>query len=107
MVRYDEETGWHDQIAARASEFLGRVTDDVRDDAKRVAPVDTGALRQSIRSSVSGGVGRVGSDLDYSVWVEEGHRVAYRDSNGEKRFTGTFVPGQSYLRAALYTTREY
>jgi hypothetical protein len=51
----------------------------MRDDAKRLAPVDTGALRQSIRSyplSVSSGHStyRVEATTRYAYWQHEGVR---------------------------------
>ena len=55
-------------------------------EAQRYCPVDTGKLRDSIRSEVSGLEMFAGSDLDYSVPVELGTRRA---------------PPQPYLRPAF------
>ena len=40
--------------------------------ARRYVPVDTGALRDSIRSEQDGSEGEYGSDLEYSIYVEMG-----------------------------------
>jgi HK97 gp10 family phage protein len=55
-------------------------------EAQRYCPVDTGKLRDSIRSEVEGLEMFAGSDLDYSVPVELGTRRA---------------PPQPYLRPAF------
>jgi len=55
-------------------------------EAQRYCPVDTGKLRNSIRSEVEGLEMFAGSDLDYSVPVELGTRRA---------------PPQPYLRPAF------
>lgn len=105
-MEYREEPGWHNKVTTLSGDLLTRLVGEVEEDARRGAPVDTGALEASIRSSVSGDVGRIGSDLDYSVYVEDGHRVAYRDSRtGEIVYTGEVVPPQPYLRPALFRKR--
>lgn len=105
-MEYHEEPGWHDKLTDPKQELLKRIVDEVADDARAIVPVDTHALQESIRTAVEGDVGRVGSDLDYSLYVEEGHRVAFRDPETEETvFTGEVVPPQPYLRPALFRKR--
>lgn len=104
-MEYVENGDWRQKIAADNREFLARITGEVLVDAKAGAPVDTGELRDSLESEVRGETGRVGTDLNYGVYVEEGHRVAYAGPDGETVFTGEVVPPQPYLRPALYRKR--
>ncbi|MEV6648062.1 HK97 gp10 family phage protein [Amycolatopsis sp. NPDC051371] len=105
MADYRETADWREQIAADVRELFGRLVGDVLEDAKRLVPVDTGHLRESLSSEIHGDTARIGSDLNYALYVEEGHRVAYRGADGETVFTGEVVPPQSFLRAALYRRR--
>lgn len=70
------------------------ITDDIKGDAKSIVPVETGTLRDSIKSDVSttGGkaVGRVYSDVDYAPDVELGTSK---------------MRAQPYLTPALYKKR--
>lgn len=74
---------------------LDELAAEVERDAKRYAPVDTGALSNSIRHEVSGtgtdAEARIGSDLDYSLYQEL----------GTSRQSGT-----PYLRPALNQQRR-
>lgn len=107
------ETGWHKNIDVLGGHMLDKVSSAVLDDTRRVCPVSRdgsngnppGTLRDSLRRAVGETSARVGSDLDYSVWVNEGHRVAYRDANGSIVYTGDVVPPQDFLRGPLYTKR--
>lgn len=106
-MEYVEESGWHDKLrASQIRPWFEDLVGEVETDARRGAPVDTGALQASISSSIEGDVGRIGSPLEYAPYVEDGHRVAYRDSEtGETVFTGEVVPPQPYLRPALFRRR--
>lgn len=104
-MRYVENPGWHDEIDVPVMKWFEGIILDIGTDAEALAPVDTGALKQSIRAEREGDTGYIGSDLDYSVWVEEGHRVAYRGRDGEVHYTGGVVPPQPYLRPALLRAR--
>lgn len=106
-MEYREEPGWHDKLAAgHIRPWFEDLVLEVGIDAQRGAPVDTGALAASIEAEVDGDVGRVGSPLEYARYVEDGHRVAYRDpETGETVFTGEVVPPQPYLRPALFRRR--
>lgn len=112
-MEVDEETGWHKHIDVAGGHVLDKVSSAVLDDAKRICPVSRdgsngnppGHLRRSLRKVVGETSARVGSDLDYSVWVEEGHRVAYRNAAGVIVYTGDVVPPQPYLKPSLYVKR--
>lgn len=82
--------------------------------AKRLAPVDTGRLRQSIGYRVTGGVNqttRVSSGAKYSLWVHEGRgeirpkraRVLAWRRGGRWHFAQRVRPmrGRPYLRRAV------
>lgn len=105
MADYKETPDWREQIAADVRELFGRLVGEIRDDAEAGAPVDTGNLRASVDSEINGDTARIGSDLNYALYVEEGHRVAYRGPDGETVFTGDVVPPQPFLRPALYRKR--
>ncbi|WP_336158190.1 HK97 gp10 family phage protein [Amycolatopsis sp. VC5-11] len=105
MAEYREEPGWKEKIADDVRELFGKLTGEVLEDAKRLVPVDTGHLRESLSSEINGDTARIGSDLNYALYVEEGHRVGYAGPDGETVFTGEVVPPQPYLRPALYRRR--
>lgn len=106
MADYEPSSDWRERIAADMRDILSRVTGDVLRDAQAACPVDTGHLRESLRSATEGTVGRVGTDLNYGLYVEEGHRIAYRGADGETHYTGGVVAPQPYLRPALYKKRS-
>jgi phage gpG-like protein len=103
-VEYREEPGWHDHVAP-VRDWFAKIVSDIKADATVLAPVDTGALKASIKSEISGDTARIGTNLDYAPYVEEGHRVAYRGADGTTHYTGEVVPPQSFLRPALYRKR--
>lgn len=101
--------GWEEHVAAAVAEFFDtRLGPAISNDAKRYAPVDTGALRDSIEHhlegktliiSAKGGAG----GRTYAAWIELGHRV-YHPSTG---IVGPeSVPPRPFLRPALYTERS-
>lgn len=106
MADYVEEPGWREQIAADVRDMFGKLVGDILEDAKRLAPVDTGRLRESLDSEINGDTARIGTELNYALYVEEGHRVAYRGADGQVHYTGAVVPPQPYLRPALYRKRS-
>lgn len=106
MADYVEDPGWRERIAADNRALLARIVGDVLVDAKAAVPVDTGELRDSLESEIRGETGRIGTNMNYGLYVEEGHRIAYKDpATGETVFTGEVVPPQPYLRPALYRNR--
>ena len=80
-------------VAARPQ--LDRLAAAVVDDARRLVPVDTGALRGTIRSTVDADTGTIvvsagDATVDYAAHVE------YGTSRG---------PAQPYLRPAVHKNR--
>ena len=57
----------------------------------------TGRLKNSITSRVEGDKAVVGSDVEYAVYVHEGHRTR----------SGSFVPARPFLRAGLQAARPH
>ncbi|MET8848052.1 HK97 gp10 family phage protein [Amycolatopsis sp. NPDC004625] len=105
-MKYVPSGDWREKIAADVRDLFGRLVGEVLEDAQAMVPVDTGHLRESLSSEIRGETARIGSDLNYALYVEEGHRVAYRDPHtGETVFTGDIVPPQPYLRPALFRRR--
>lgn len=55
--------------------WLGKVGNDVANEAKRLAPVDTGQLRASITAKVVHSptlFARIGTNVNYAIYVHEG-----------------------------------
>jgi HK97 gp10 family phage protein len=72
-IRYNE-AGLR-ELEEKGEEFIQKVADDIRDEAKRVVPVDTGALRDSIEDFDGDNkkekyIGSV--TKDYAIMVELG-----------------------------------
>lgn len=90
--------------AATDDLFRDKLGPAIRDDAKRYAPKDTGALADSIESHLEGHdliVSATGSEERYyAAYVELGHRIV---AWGVK--TGRVQPPRPYLRPALYQDR--
>lgn len=57
---------------ARLSQALSKTAHDIEADAKVFAPVDTGALKNSISSDVAPFHAEIGPTVDYAHFVEEG-----------------------------------
>lgn len=111
MAQYVADPDWREQIAQDARDLLNRLSDKGLDRALAACPVSRdgsngnppGHLRSSLRRYVEGETARWGTDLNYSVYVEEGHRVAYKDqATGTTVFTGDVVAPQPFLRPSLY-----
>lgn len=92
------------------SKVKNQVVDAIARDARRYAPVDSGALRRSIAVSKAGTnswrVTAGGGPVNYAVFVELGHEVVYRSREGRLVHTGRHVPPQPFLRPALYQRRS-
>lgn len=74
-------------IEGASSEMLHQVGKEVAADARRLCPVDTGRLRDSIDYDVTGDTVRISASAPYARFVEEG--------------TST-QKAQPFLRPALY-----
>lgn len=109
MAEVHEEDGWHATVMAQASQWLDeKIGGAILADMKAGCPVDTSRLVNSLDKGMTDDTTlRVGStDVDYSVWVNEGHRVAYRGQDGNTVYTGAVVPPQDFMRPALFRKRE-
>jgi hypothetical protein len=104
-MRYEENPGWHDEFEPDKDRWFGDLVLDIGVDAEAIAPVDTGHLKQSVYAEVNGDTGIVGAKAHYALYVEEGHRIAYRGADGEIHYTGGFVPPQPFLKPALFRGR--
>lgn len=84
-------SGWHSHVEDAIDRgLLVPLCKAITKDAKRYVPVRTGDLKRDITWEVYGGVGRVGSNLKYSEYVERGTPQ---------------MAAQPYLRPALYRVR--
>lgn len=77
-------------IKALTEDALDEIAADVETYAKRLAPVDTGAMKRSIRTDSTPGKREIGAAVDYSGFVERGTSRA---------------PAQPFLSPALYRHR--
>lgn len=78
----------------RASRVVAATAHKIEATAKGFAPVDTGALRNSIKADVQALEATIGTDLDYAGYVEYGtSRMAPRAYLGPAldRHSGEFV----------------
>ncbi|MHC1597229.1 MAG: HK97 gp10 family phage protein [Methermicoccaceae archaeon] len=64
---------------------------------EEMGAVDTGRLKGSITSRVEGDKAVVGTDVEYAVYVHEGHKTR----------SGGFVPARPFLRAGLQSARPH
>lgn len=97
MGRVDMDPSGQARIAEAALRLRQRLAEDVAEDARRLAPSDTGALRAGIHVETSGEDVTVvssrhvdGDDPKVPVYVELGTHDA---------------PAQPYLRPAVYRRR--
>lgn len=106
-MRVEENPDWRDALGVRKREVLSDTVQAIHEMADRLVPVDTGHLKSRLYSQVDvdGMSGAVGDDADYALYVEAGHRVAYRGSDGVVHYTGDVVPPQPFLRAAGNSVR--
>ena len=64
------------------SKALNKACLVVENEAKRLCPVDTGDLRNSITHEVNDGVGIVGTNKEYAPYVEYGTGIFAVEGNG-------------------------
>lgn len=112
-IRFENNSGevisTMQEAAIRALEKCGLTAEEY---AKRLAPVDTGNLRNSITHQVDDGEGAVyiGSNVEYATYVElgtgkyaEGGRPTpwvYQDAKGNWHWTAG-NPAQPFLKPAV------
>lgn len=101
MTRVVFEPGWEQHLDAPQAELLERLGVEIEADAKVACPVRTGRLRESISHEVDGDTLRVGSDVPYAAFVEEGHRIVAWGHD-----THRVEPPEPFLRPALYRKRD-
>lgn len=99
------------------SKALNRACLVVENEAKRLCPVDTGDLRNSITHEVDDGVGIVGTNKEYAPYVEFGTGIfavegngrdtpwSYQDDKGEWHTTVGQKP-QPFLETAIQTKKK-
>jgi hypothetical protein len=108
MARAEMADGWEAEVMAAWHGLAdGKLGPEIAGDASRYAPVDTGALAESVEhhmegddlivSATGGADGRT-----YAAWVELGHRV-YHPSTGQ--VGPEVVPAEPFLRPALFQER--
>jgi HK97 gp10 family phage protein len=85
------EPGWEQHLDGDVTDLLERLGEGIEADARIACPVDTGHLRDSLEHEVDGDTLRVGTNVDYAVYVEEGTR---------------YMAAEPYLRPALYRMRS-
>lgn len=104
-MEYVENPGWRDELEPDKRKWFDKIVLDIGVDAEAIAPVDTGHLKQSIGVDVNGDTGVIEASAHYALYVEEGHEVVYVNRDGEKVHTGKIVPGQPFLKPALFKER--
>ena len=87
--RFEYERSADVEIANLTEDMLDEIAGNVESYAFRLAPIDTGAMRRSIRVDSLPGSRQIGAAVDYSAFVEQGTR---------------HMPAQPFLRPALYRT---
>ena len=76
-------------VEERLIEALKEAADAIEIAAATECPVRTGRLQASIRNEVEGTEARIGTDVEYALWVSEGTRK---------------MSPRPFLRKALYGT---
>lgn len=95
-----------EKTCATALEICGGTAESY---AKKLCPVDTGTLRNSIRHEAESSRSEaIGTDTLYAPYVELGHHQQpgrYVPAI-KKRLVASFVPGKPFLRPALENHQE-
>jgi hypothetical protein len=109
-MRIEMTPGWDENVAAQVDLFFDDTLGPaIVADAKRYAPVDTGALERGIHHFVEHHTLIVEASTEdeagreYAADVEMGHRVAHGPKLSE--VGPKVVPPRPYLRPALYQVR--
>ncbi len=101
MARIVFDPAWERHLDVPIDDLMEHLGSEVETDAKGLAPVNTGRLRDSIDHEVSDQVARIGSNVDYAIDVEEGHRIVAWGHD-----TGRHKEADPFLKPALYTPRS-
>ncbi|NUU26115.1 MAG: HK97 gp10 family phage protein [Streptomycetaceae bacterium] len=104
---FREDPRWPAALGKLKREFLDtRLGPPILADMTASAPVDTGALRDSLRVDVLDDDHlRFSTDRDYAAAVHDGHEIAYRGPDGQTVHTGRYVDGRPYMTGPLYRAR--
>lgn len=89
------------QCPREMARFMAMEAELVKDRVKNKTPVDTGRLRNSWSSTVSGTTAEIFTPVEYAPYVEFGHRVKIHG-----KFTGTVVPGRFMLRDGVQESAD-
>ena len=81
--------------------FMASEAELVKGRVKNKTPVDTGRLRNSWTSTVSGATAEIFTPVEYAPYVEFGHRVKIHG-----KFTGNVVPGRYMLRDGVQESAD-
>ena len=81
--------------------FMAQEAERVKGRIKNKTPVDTGRLRNSWTSTVSGTTAEIFTPVEYAPYVEFGHRVKIGG-----KFTGNVVPGRFMLRDGVQESAD-
>lgn len=81
--------------------FMASEAEKVKGRVKAKTPVDTGRLRNSWTSTVSGNTAEIFTPVEYAPYVEFGHRVKIHG-----RFTGNVVQGRFMLRDGIQESAD-
>jgi hypothetical protein len=88
------DADFEQQVLHAAAERIETIAQGMEDTARRLVPVDTGHLRDSIYHQVDLREAQItlGASADYAGYVEYGHHSV----------AGTWVPPQPFIRPAIY-----
>lgn len=89
------------RLESRLDELLDAIGELVEREVvlkiEELGAVDTGRLKSSITHRVEGNTAVVGTDVEYAIYVHEGHRTPH----------GGRVAGRPFLRAGLQSARPH
>lgn len=113
-MRFVETPGWEGHVTELAEQWRTKITEEIAEDARGMAGVDTGAMRASIHAEPPG---RVVVGTDHWQFVEYGTRphVIEPDEAGALAWPGgphpamrvehPGTPERPFMRPALYRRR--
>jgi len=116
-----EETNWHSVFDKAVIRGLTKATIIVANNAKKLCPVRTGRLANSIKREVKGDTGIVFTNVEYAPVIEFGNRKSYIIKAKGKGYLHFKIGGrwvrvkkvrhpkmkaQPYMRPALYNNKD-
>lgn len=114
-MKFVEKPGWQGEFKKLAEQYRARIVEDIADDARRMAAIDTGEMRASIRTDHPGRV-YVGTDhwhfVEYDTRAHEIRPRVKQALAWPGMVGGPYAkvdhPGtseQPFMRPALYRKR--